>query len=573
MTDHDSDFIKKSRTVFLIDRGPTLEDVRDALHADANVDPVRKRDMLSALSRIEAHAGRALGAIPATATAVRELFQDLSPARMGVSDKRYRNIRSSMVAAVREYGGAPKPITTRIPLSADWKVLRDGIPVPHVRQGLNWLGAFCSHMGIAPSEVSQSTLEGLYAALESEEMVKHPRKVLKGVITNWNRCAREVAGWPRVRLETLNKTKPYTFPLESFPESFRQEVGDWVERVSNPDPLDLDAPVRPLRGDTVDARIHGIRRFASALVHRGDLLPDEITSIALLLEPERFKSACRFLIERVGGEPTESVQNLANAMRHIGKHWCKLDETTLNVLDALCKRLEPEQKTGLSDKKLARLRQFEDPRNVYKLLSFPANQIAKARTLKNPMRASKCTERALMVAILIQCCLRQKTLRMLELSDFHRVKTGSGERWLLFIPAHKVKNRRPLEFELTDETAAILDLYLETYRPVLPGCEGTYLIPGPNRGMRSKTSVQDAISSALLRETGLAINPHLIRDIIAKIIVERDPAAYGAVTTLLGHATDATTRGHYLGSETKAAGRYLDGVLRKIRSGDDDEET
>ena len=193
----------------------------------------------------------------------------------------------------------------------------------------------------------------------------------------------------------------------------------------------------------------------------------------------------------------------------------------------------------------------------------------KAKTINNPMRAAKCVERALMVALLINCCLRQQTLRLLELSDFRQARTGDGNRCVLLIPPEKVKNRRQLEFELTDETASILDIFLRDYRPLLPGSEGPYLIPGATGGVRSKSSVEEAISSALLKEIGLTVNPHLIRDIIAKTLVERDPSAYGAVTTLLGHASDITTRAHYLGSETKAAGRYLDGIISKVRSGEE----
>ena len=50
------------------------------------------------------------------------------------------------------------------------------------------------------------------------------------------------------------------------------------------------------------------------------------------------------------------------------------------------------------------------------------------------------------------------------------------------------------------------------------------------------------------------MNPHLFRHAIAKIAVEADPGAYLAVSRVLGHTTLDTTMGHYLGTETKAAG-------------------
>ena len=569
MTEHDDNFIKNSRNAFLADRGPTLADVRGAILADATLDTVTRRDLVSALTRIEIHTERPLSLIPATASAVRELFAKINPVQMRVSAKSYRNIRSNAGRAVRLHGGVPKRITRRVPIAESWTALLSKIEVVHIRHSLHRLAAFCSQMQISPASVTQETLIGFYEALMAEEMIKDPRRLAKSTANAWCRCGRKVKGWPAVRLEALFKTTPYTFLLNAFPESFQSEVAAWTERVTNPDPFDIDAPARALRPATVAARVLGIRRFASALIHRGDLTAGDVTSISVLLDPELFKSACRFLIERVGGRPTASVHDLANAMRYLGQHWCKLDDDPLATLEGICKRLDPGKSTGLSETKRQRLAQFDDPRNVRIFLSFPANQMTRAKSIGNPLRAAKCVERAMMVSILTNCCLRQQTLRMLELSDFRRVTTGDGEKLVLLIPAEKVKNNRQLEFELTEETASILDSYLKEHRPLLPGSDNTYLLPGETGGMRSKSSVQESISSVFLKETGLTINPHLIRDIVAKILVERDPAAYGAVTTLLGHASDSTTRAHYLGSETKAAGKYLDGIMRKARSRDE----
>ncbi len=92
-------------------------------------------------------------------------------------------------------------------------------------------------------------------------------------IAIWNMCKRGVPGWPDIALCSPFKTTPYTFPLSSFPVSFQKDVDTWVERVTNPDPLDPDAPSRPLRPATVKGVIMGIRRFASALGARirGDI--------------------------------------------------------------------------------------------------------------------------------------------------------------------------------------------------------------------------------------------------------------------------------------------------------------
>jgi integrase len=69
-----------------------------------------------------------------------------------------------------------------------------------------------------------------------------------------------------------------------------------------------------------------------------------------------------------------------------------------------------------------------------------------------------------------------------------------------------------------------------------------------------------------MRRAGLEMNPHLFRHAVAKIAVEADPGAYLAVSRVLGHITLDTTMGHYLGTESKAAGRHVDTLLTAVKA-------
>ncbi len=61
------------------------------------------------------------------------------------------------------------------------------------------------------------------------------------------------------------------------------------------------------------------------------------------------------------------------------------------------------------------------------------------------------------------------------------------------------------------------------------------------------------------------MSPHLFRHVIAKLLVEKDPAMYAAVSRHLGHRSMGTTLAFYLGAETRAASRKLGEVLREAR--------
>ena len=78
----------------------------------------------------------------------------------------------------------------------------------------------------------------------------------------------------------------------------------WRERMANPDPLDEEAPARALRPATIEHRIYNFRQFASALVHTGHLPVEEITSLSVLFQPEAFKAALRFFLDRSGRRPS-----------------------------------------------------------------------------------------------------------------------------------------------------------------------------------------------------------------------------------------------------------------------------
>ena len=137
---------------------------------------------------------------------------------------------------------------------------------------------YCHALGISPDEVRSSHLVGLRDALEAECMTKHPRMVIKHTIAMWNQFGRTVPGWPKAILASPFTSEPDTMLLDRFPAEFRADVSRWTERMTKPNPLDPEAPVRPLRPLTVASYVVFFRRFASALARRGILPIDESTA-------------------------------------------------------------------------------------------------------------------------------------------------------------------------------------------------------------------------------------------------------------------------------------------------------
>jgi hypothetical protein len=397
----DHSFFSRSKTVFRANAAPTLEEIRTHAQSDRSLGAIERRDLVSALNRMVAWTDRSLESIPANTGAVREIFARLSPPKLGISPKTFANLRSLVAKAVLRYGGGHQWLTKRIPLAPEWTVLLATAHLVHHRHALLRLATFCSVMAIDPTAVDQTTITGLYAALAAEEFVKQPKAILKNTISAWNRCRRAVAGWPSMALYSPFKQAPKTLPLAAFPASFQADVASWKAAVTDIDELGDDSTGNGIGVETLASRLFQIRQCASALVDRGDLALEEVTSLATLLTPNRFKSALRWFLQRSGSRKTRHLYFLARAMVRIARHYCKFSVEHLSHLEKIAKQLDPHEPRQMSARNRERLRQFDDPRNVSRLLRFSRDQFARAAKEANPLRAAKRAERAVAVSLMI----------------------------------------------------------------------------------------------------------------------------------------------------------------------------
>jgi integrase len=563
----DSDMGEASNRGAMPSKNPVnLAAVRD--RAVAVLEGVSRRDLLSAFSFLERRLGVELQATPATAAAVRRVFETTKPVQLSLSGKRIANVRSLVARAVQEHGlKRPRRIG---PIAPVWSSLLETFSHRNYRKCLSRLARYATENGIAPDDVRSQSLVGFEAALEAECSVKDPRAIVHHTIASWNMAMRLVQSWPRTRLTSPFRGEPDILPWSAFPVSFRVDVERWVERMSNPNPLDFDAPAQSLRSATIDSSRKSFRRFASALVRRGVLPASGVVGLSVFFEGPAFREGLKHFLRpgKAGGSTTtQHAHRLATQLYHVARHYVRLDAKRLEELDLTRKRLDPKIGKGMSRRNRDRLEQFDDPEVVQRLLAFPEAEAARARRLPTPARRAKGLERALAVALLIDTGLRLKNLRSIHLDQ--NVRRVHERVFVSF----EVKNRLDLEFELPIETSALLDEFLTDGRPVLPGHDKSrYLFPGPGGEPRSESAMRNLVQRGVERRAGIVLNPHLFRHAIAKIVVERDPSLYVAVSRRLGHKSISTTLGAYLGTETRAASRQLNRVLSKARHDPGSEE-
>ena len=161
----------------------------------------------------------------------------------------------------------------------------------------------------------------------------------------------------------------------------------------------------------------------------------------------------------------------------------------------------------------------------------------------------------LLIALLACIPLRGRTLVALRIGK-HLVK--SGKIWALDIPADDVKGRRPLDYPISQELSARIDVYLERFRCRIPGADRHRGLWASNKGRpMSSDAVYTAVCHSTEAALGFAVSPHRFRHAVGSFWSAHDPANVRGVADILGHASFGTTEKHYMMAQSRLAGRVL----------------
>lgn len=548
---------------FLAVDAPTLADVLALIQVNPGLTPARCRDVASSLRTLARALGREPREVPAATDWLRARIQGLHHEQIGLSKKRWQNVRSDLRFALERAGHLVRH-SYLVPMSDAWDAVIGHCEKRH-RWNLSRLARFCSAVQVGPDQVDDDVVARFHQALDQESLLKDPAQVVRNAIGAWNKAHEAVAVWPGTALTPLpSRRETYSLPWSAFPESFVNDVDLWLSRLAREDLFADDGPARALRPATCAHRRGQIQRFASAIVHRG-VDPTEIRVLADLVSIVRYKLGLRFLIDRAGGASTEAIYGIATALKHVARHHVRVDEDRLRELSALCRRVCVKKK-GLRDKNRACLRQFDDPRNVSLLLGLPEQLVRKAAREPKTRKAALKVQMAVAIELLLMAPIRRKNLASLHMErHFVRSRTAKSGIVHLVIPGGEVKNGEDLEFELPGHLVKLIDLYRREYRPLLLSGPNDWLFPGRGSGHKVLHALSGQISRTIFENTGLHVSVHQFRHIGAKLYLDANPGNYEVVRRTLAHSTIDTTTEHYTGFETRSAARLYDETILKLR--------
>lgn len=335
----------------------------------------RRRDFKSALNSLARMIGRSPAEIPANINWLHIRARRINAAQHNITKKRLANIKSDALKALALTGCSRERSDWLAPASPGWSDLLGRIEIKHDLWKLTQLAQFCSALSVEPHALMDEHPRAMLATLIAESFVNQPEHVVANAIKTWNRLKGEVSCWPDVVLSPLPRKKErWTFPIETFPDSFQSDVNTWLKRLRNPDLFDRSGPSKPLRPKTIAHRKFQIQEAASALVRSGKSVP-EITSLAVLVEMVNLKAELRWMMSRFDNKPTEAIKGVAICLQAIAAHHVGVNEAHLNDIRGIVKRLGRDA-NGLREKNHKRLLQLEDSDNLAKLLHLPTILVA-----------------------------------------------------------------------------------------------------------------------------------------------------------------------------------------------------
>lgn len=534
----------------------TLADIERVTLSNTSMPPERRRRMIGALRAVYRYSGRHLEAVPATMSAVREIFSKINPAAVGVQRPALHNTRNLVMHAMTRSGQVPELASYRKPqprLSPCWAAVRARIPSQSIRWSLEPFIHYANKEGIAPSEAGDQTCAAFCEHRMATSFRSTLEKGLRQAKRDWNRfrVAAPDLGLPEV---TLDPSRLRVLPVKrtEFPPSFREDVDRYIEWCGGKDIFAENARPRALSPTTIATYERKIHRSACFLA--AEIGTARINSLRTLVEIANFKTLLRGVKANDHSEQQNETFQTAVLLISLARDWLSLDQPHIKELEELRKRLKkPEMKMTEKNKKL--VSEFDDPEVLKRLIETPAKLWARVQKDKRTTRSPLATaQAAISISILTAMPIRLANLASLKF-DRNIILRPNGTSSLI-IRAEDTKAGRDIEFDIPPHISNMLHEYRFVIAPRIVGAIPEWLFcrtDGVNKGM---AQVRYLVQAYFKEYVGFHMNPHAFRHLAAKMILDANPGGHVLVQELLGHKSVETAIAFYAGLNSRRAGRH-----------------
>jgi len=558
---------EKLAIAFLKPGTPMLAELLLRLKTDeGDLSDTRRRDLASGLRGIAKALNQTPETVPADLGWLQPRLNKVAPAALGMTPKSWSNTLSNAKAALEHFDLAKRRVRRRKHLCPVWNDLwcqQQATSERSIGAAVGNFVFFLSSLGIAPEDVRSEHALAYRDALVENEIRKSPEETYRKAIDGWNRAVRRHEFWPRQTLTASSRSRTLAPKLTDLPESFAVELDAYLHGLAHPDPLADEGPTVALRPATIKTRGFQIMRFAGVLNQTGIPLGDMV-SLAVLVTPEHAERGLRWMLARRGNQTTKDIQNIASLLLTMARSFVHSHDSEIRALEKLAAKLATRRQEGMTPKNRDRLRVFNEPKALQKLLALPERLFARAEQGEDTPRAKLEREDAVALAILQNYPIRRKNLVEIHLDrNLHR--SGDGSVYLIFEEG-ETKTRRTIEFLLLPDIIRMIDRHVATRSPKLCPSGTRWLFPRRDgNGPMAPAQMSTRISTRIHRELGLEFNTHLHRHLAAKILLNDQPGSYEVVRRLLGHSSTSSTLNAYVGFEAGTSAKLYADVLNKAR--------
>ena len=424
----------------------TLENVRQTVERD-NFPRRARPNGRSATERMCAMAGVSPAQAAADAPAIRALLRKVRPALHGMTPKTWANLLSRFRHELRLADVIDPNWQGRAARHPAWAdLVRAVAETKNLANGLAAFINWCAAQDIVPHAVDDSVVKRFHAWLEHRTLCPKPRNLVRQTPRLWNSASEKVAAWPKSKLTLISFKAPFErLQWHDLPASFCKDAEAYLAKRANPDPFDErpNAPVRPLAPTTIRQQKAHLRLAVSVLVESGMPL-EEIVSLAILVEPERFKTVLRHYRDRACGQPNAFVICLAQTVIQVAYHYLDLSTDRVTQLRLIARKL-PAIPHELTPKNKAFLRQFESDRLTAELMFLPERLVSElTKALAEGRVEFVKAQVAVAIEFELAIPLRPQNLCRLNWGKHFLEPDGPRGRILLHIPGEEMKSGKRL---------------------------------------------------------------------------------------------------------------------------------
>jgi len=545
----------------------TLRDVLDAVKGSTSLSETRRRDLCSAIRRVSILLEDAPGNIVLNVPVIAAKLGGINPAAASLTNKRLSTIKSDFMAAIAASRLRPIPPVVKTPLSSGWKKLIADLTAKRAHLGLSRLSRYASAKAIEPEQIDDAALAGFITDVRARTLHRKPNDLHRKVALIWNEAVqRSDLDLQKVEVPSFRRL-PNRIDWSLLPLRFREDVDAFLAWCAGVDPYAANARTRALAPQTIKLRRNQIHAAATALLESG-VNPKTVKSLRDLVSPENVKLILRRRHEIVGGRENVFNHDLARTLVEIARRWVKVRPAALDKIKQLASRV-PTPVSGLTHKNKTTLRQFDDPANVRRLYDFSNRLWAEVhRDTRPDFRTLVKAQAALGIGILCYIPLRPQNLAALKFDEHVFLQEGRGAISSLELPAHEVKNRIPLSFDIPPHLAKMLIEYRNRLALEVIGRRPDRLFVKVDGTPKDQWAVAWLIRTYLRKRTGLQLSGQQFRHLAAKVILDAEPGNFETPRQLLGHSSQRTTANAYAGISSRRAARHHQRLIEQALADD-----